>query len=109
MNVISKEALYEKIQRGDDFRLIMSLDRRAFEQMHIPGSLHFESMEEAAEQIDPGEEVIVYCSNPLCPVSIQAYRALQKLGFTNLYRYAGGLTEWQEAGYPLEGSQVSVS
>lgn len=108
MNVIDKEALYEKIQRGDDFRLIMALDRRAYDQMHIPGSLHFESMEEAAEQIDPDEEVIVYCSNPLCPVSVQAYRALEKRGFINLYRYAGGLTEWLEAGYPMEGNQVRV-
>jgi rhodanese-related sulfurtransferase len=108
MNVISKEDLYEKIQRGDNFRLIMALDRRAYEKMRIPGSLHFETMDEAAEQIDPDEEVIVYCSNPLCPVSVQAYRALQMRGFTNLYRYAGGLTEWMEAGYPLEGSQVKV-
>lgn len=108
MNVINKEDLYEKMQRGDSFRLIMALDRRAYEKMHIPGSLHFETMDEAAEQIDPDEEVIVYCSNPLCPVSIQAYRALQKRGFTKLYRYAGGLTEWMEAGYPLEGSQVRV-
>lgn len=108
MNVISKEDLYEKMQRGDRFRLIMALDRRAYEKMHIPGSLHFETMDEAAEQIEPDEEVIVYCSNPLCPVSVQAYRALQKRGFSNLYRYAGGLTEWMEAGYPLEGSQVKV-
>ena len=108
MNVISKEELFEKMQRGDDFRLIMALDRAAYDQMHIPSSLHFESMEEAAQEIDPQEEVIVYCSNPLCPVSVQAYRTLERLGFTNVYRYAGGLTEWLEAGYPLEGSQVAV-
>lgn len=108
MNVISKEELYEKIQRGDDFRLIMALDRRAYEQMHIPGSLHFETVDEAAEAIDPEEEVIVYCSNPMCPVSIQTYRALEQRGFTNLYRFAGGVTEWMEAGYPMEGTQVAV-
>ena len=108
MNVISKEELYEKIKRGDEFRLIMALDRNAYDQMHIPGSLHFENMVEAAEQIDPGEEVIVYCSNPLCPVSVQAYRTLERRGYTNVYRYAGGLTEWLEAGYPLQGSQVAV-
>lgn len=106
MNIISKEELYEKIQRGDQFRLIMALDRNAYEQMHIPGSLNFENMDRAAEQIGPDEEIIVYCSNPLCPVSVQAYRALERLGYRNLYRYAGGLTEWLEAGYPLQGSQV---
>lgn len=108
MNVISKEELREKIERGDNFRLIMALDRHAFDQMHIPGSVHFEDMEEAAKELDPREEIVVYCSNPLCPVSVQAYRTLERHGFTNVYRYPGGITEWAEAGYPMEGSQVAV-
>lgn len=108
MNVITKEQLHEKLQRGDVFRLIMALDRNAFDQMHIPGSLHFENMDVAAQQLEPAEEIVVYCSNPLCPVSVQAYRHLERLGFTNVFRYAGGITEWMEAGYPLEGTQVAV-
>lgn len=106
MKVISKEELREKIERGDNFRLIMALDRHAFDQMHIPGSINFENMEDAAKQLDPQEEIIVYCSNPLCPVSVQAYRTLEKHGFANVYRYPGGITEWAEAGYPLEGNEV---
>lgn len=106
MKIITIEELREKLARGDQFRLIMALDRNSFEQAHIPGSIHFENIDEAAAQLDPAEEIVVYCSNPLCPVSIQAYRTLERRGFHNLYRYAGGLTEWMEAGYPLEGSQV---
>ncbi len=108
MNIMSKEELRQKIERGDDFKLINSLDRTAFDRMHIPGSLHFDDINEAVRQIDPDEEVILYCSNPLCPASVQAYRALELQGFTRLFRYAGGLTEWVEAGYPLVGSEVPI-
>jgi rhodanese-related sulfurtransferase len=49
---------------------------------------------------------VVYCTNPLCYYSIQAYHLLRNRGFTKVARYAGGLLDWQDAGYPLEGSLV---
>ncbi len=106
MNIMSREELKEKLDRGDDVKLIMTLGRRAFENSHIPGSLHFKNILEALPYLDTNDEVIVYCANPLCPLSIHAYHTLASRGFTRLSRYAGGLVEWQEAGYPLEGSQV---
>ena len=106
MNILSREELKEKLDRGDNMKLIMTLGRRAFENMHIPGSLHFKNVLEALPYLDVDDEIVVYCANPLCPLSIHAYHALASRGFTRLFRYAGGLVEWQEAGYPLEGSQV---
>ncbi|HSM59085.1 MAG TPA: rhodanese-like domain-containing protein [Candidatus Sulfomarinibacteraceae bacterium] len=104
MRLIDKEELRAKVERGDNFWLLMALDRWAYDLAHIPGSLHFESVEEAMARIDPDEEVVVYCSNYLCPASIQAYQVLKENGYRNLRRFAGGLAEWQAAGYPLEGN-----
>lgn len=109
MRIISREELKERLDRGDDVKLIMALDRFAYERMHIPGSLHFENLVEAREQLDPDDEVIVYCSNPACPASVNAYYVLRTLGFKKLARYAGGLAEWEKAGYPLEGMMVRDS
>lgn len=106
MNIISREELRERLNRGDDIKLIMALDKYAFERMHIPGSLHFENLVEARDQLDPDDEIIVYCSNPACPASVNAYYVLHTLGFKRLSRYAGGIAQWQEAGYPLEGTMV---
>jgi rhodanese-related sulfurtransferase len=106
MNIMNREELKVKLDRGDDVKLIMALDRRAYENMHIPGSLNFTSMLEAVNSLHPDDEVVVYCSNPACPASINAYRILVSYGFSRIYRYAGGLAEWQEAGYPLEGLMV---
>jgi rhodanese-related sulfurtransferase len=41
--------------------------------------------------------------------SIKAYRILTHLGFENVRRFAGGIDEWEEAGYPLEGDSVKSS
>lgn len=106
MRIISREELKERLDRGDDVKLIMALDSFAYERMHIPGSLHFENLLEAREQLDADDEVIVYCSNPACPASVNAYYVLRTLGFKKLARYAGGLAEWEKAGYPLEGTMV---
>lgn len=106
MNIISSEVLKKKLDRGDDLKLVMALDRRAYEKMHIPGSLHFANIMETVKSLHPDDEVVVYCSNPKCPVSIHAYYALVRNGFRHVSRYAGGLDEWLEAGYPLEGSMI---
>ena len=34
------------------------------------------------------------------------YQILERNGYKKIRRYAGGLQDWEEAGYPLEGSLV---
>ena len=104
MRIINSYELKEKLDRGDRFKLVMALDRHAFEKMHIPGSLHFDTLEETVQTLAPDDEIVVYCSNVECPASVQAYYYLEHKGFRNLYRFAGGLLEWEEAGYELAGS-----
>lgn len=106
MRIISREDLKVKLDRGDRFKLYMTLDRQAFEHSHIPGSLHLDNIAGVAAGLAPEEEIVVYCANPACPSSFNAYLVLQKLGCRNLYRYAGGLTDWSEAGYQLAGTMM---
>jgi rhodanese-related sulfurtransferase len=84
----------------------MALGRRAYEAKHIPGSLHFDRLEEARAALDPDEEIVLYCANPACPASVYAYRELERAGYRRLRRYAGGLEDWEAAGYPLEGLAI---
>ena len=48
----------------------------------------------------------MYCSNPACSASILAYQGLVVRGYRSVRRYAGGLLDWEDAGYPLEGEAV---
>lgn len=103
MNLISREELKEKLDRGDDFKLVMVLGDWAFHARHIPGSLNISHMNEIEGQLDPQDEIVVYCSDQTCIASQAAYHFLTKKGFTKVRRFAGGLAEWDAAGYPLEG------
>ena len=47
MELIEREELKAKIDRGDDFRLVNALGGWAFRASRIPGSVHFDSPEEA--------------------------------------------------------------
>ena len=83
------------------------LDDWMFRAKRIPGSIRFESLKHALDTLNPKEEVIVYCSNFGCTASVLAYQQLIENGFQNLTRYAGGIADWEDAGYPLEGDHVN--
>jgi rhodanese-related sulfurtransferase len=106
MKVVSREQLKNKLDRGENIKLVMTMNQWAYDSMHIPGSLHFNSVNEAAAQLRPDDEIVLYCSTKWCHESIQAYLTLRNRGFNNLWRYAGGLEEWLAAHYPLEGDMV---
>ena len=103
MNLISREELKEKLDRGDDFKLVMTLGEFGFRAKHIPGSLSVTSPLRAADELDPADEIVVYCSDEQCVASIDAFASLERAGYTNVRRYAGGISDWETAGYPLEG------
>jgi rhodanese-related sulfurtransferase len=106
MNLISREGLREKLDRGDDFKLVMVLGEWAFLAKHIPGSINISSPDQCRKMLTPEDEIVVYCSGVACVSSMMACKILVDDGFKNVRRYAGGLPDWEEAGYPLEGEMV---
>jgi rhodanese-related sulfurtransferase len=63
MKTISREELKAKLERGDDFKLVMTLAEWAFQMSYIPGSLNVTSMPTAQELLKPDDEIVVYCSD----------------------------------------------
>ena len=106
MNLISRQDLKAKLDRGDIVKLVMTMGDWAFQAKHIPGSLNLNSAAEAQEYLKLDDEIVVYCSNEACPASVAAYQMLKTHGYRNIHRYAGGLMDWEDAGYPLEGHLV---
>ena len=108
IRTIERDELKAKLDRGEDIRLIMALNRWAFDAKHIPGSLHFDTPEALYSAVRPDDEVVVYCSNVDCLSSVALYRDLVSRGYTDVRRYSGGLMDWEDAGLPLEGASVVV-
>ena len=106
--LITSEELKEKLDRGDDFKLVMAFADWHFHAAHIPGSISVGSPAEAAELLDPDDEIVVYCTNVDCPASKRLYRYLEATGYRKIRRYADGIDGWLEAGHPLEGEQSEV-
>lgn len=106
MNLISGEELKKKLDRGDHFKLVNALGEWAFEAKRIPGSINISNMRDARKMLEPDDDIVIHCSNPSCIASIIGYQILEQMGYRKVRRYAGGISDWEEAGYSLEGSFV---
>jgi rhodanese-related sulfurtransferase len=106
MDLIQAEELKAKLDRGDDFKFVMTLGEWEYRTTHIPGSMRVSTVQEALESLDPEEEIVLYDSGPPCAASRMAFRMLKARGYGRVRRYAGGLEEWASAGYPLAGESV---
>jgi 3-mercaptopyruvate sulfurtransferase SseA len=107
MDLIDTRELKEKLDRGDAFKLVMTLGEWEYRTSHIPGSLRISTVKEALGSLRPHEEIVLYDSGPPCAASRMAYRILKARGYTRVRRYAGGLQEWESVGYPLEGEHLA--
>lgn len=67
MEDITREELKEKMDRGDDFVLVETLDEEHYELAHLPGAINLPPGEtHRAEELIPDKraEVVVYCASP---------------------------------------------
>jgi rhodanese-related sulfurtransferase len=100
---IDRETLRARLDRGDDFKLVMAAHDWAFRAKHIPGSVHFKTDAEMLAALPKDADVVVYCSNIDCHASLMLIKKLREHGYSHVSHYAGGLIEWEEAGLPVEG------
>jgi rhodanese-related sulfurtransferase len=72
----------------------------------IPGSRRVAvdrvGREVAATGLAKDTAIVVYCSGPACPNSMDAGKKLVTLGFTNVSVFEGGLEAWKNSGRGVE-------
>ena len=108
VRTVSRHELQRLIQEGlPGFRLVMALNDWAFRAKHIPGSEHFNTPDELYSSLRREDEIVVYCTSDDCHASVALYHDLVDRGYEHVRRYAGGLTDWEAAGLPLEGAWVA--
>ena len=76
-----------------------------FNDGHIMGAWNIPFLFELTFKLDSlqGKDspIVVYCSGEECGSSEDLAYELQAEGFTNLYVFKGGWTEWSENGHPI--------
>lgn len=109
---ITREELKRWIDEEKDFVLVDVLSEASYNAKHLPGAVHAAVREpdfhEKVDKLAPDMEkpVVVYCGSFTCQLSPLAAHKLSQMGYTEVYDFEGGLADWQEAGYPLEGESA---
>ncbi len=75
---------------------------------HLPGALSFplsefdQVIDRFRSRVKAEDPVLVYCSGVTCHDSHSFGSRLVEMGFSQVYVYAGGLSEWEEMGFEVE-------
>lgn len=103
---ITKDELKDMMDSGESFVLVNVLDPSDFENEHICGSINIPASTIARGALDilnKDDTIILYCSGPKCTASAIAAEKLDTLGFSDIWRFGGGVEEWKKSGYCVEG------
>ena len=107
---IGRESLREMIDRGEEFVLVDARSPMSFAASHLPGAINFTPgwIDGRARRRIPDveTEIVVYCQGEDCESSVELANRFAELGYTNIRHYAGGISDWAEAGLPLDGGRV---
>jgi rhodanese-related sulfurtransferase len=75
---------------------------------HVPGALSWTAIKDdlaANLPADKNTEIIAYCGNPKCGAYLQAAKAAEKLGYTNIKHMSAGIAGWNDAKMPTEAGK----
>lgn len=86
-------------------KVLNVLDPALYQDAHIKNSINvpLADLKNFAEETPKDTYIVVYCAHRNCDMSARAWHILHEHGFENLFAYEGGMREWFEAGYPVEG------
>lgn len=109
MTAIDTRRVRELIAQGA--QLVEVLPESDYRREHIPGAINIPLPRldrSAADSLDRGRPVIVYCYDLQCDLSSRGAALLTAWGFDEAYDYAGSKAEWLAMGIPSEGSRQAI-
>jgi ArsR family transcriptional regulator len=103
VRTISKEQLYQKMQKGEPVQIVNVLDPEYYKLGVIKGSkkIPLDQLDKRLSELDKSREVVTYCANTKCTASRMAAEKLSAAGF-NVKAYEGGAQEWAESKLPVD-------
>lgn len=107
---ISIDQLLQLQVSAEHFTLVDVLPKEHFEREHIKGAISLPVTEiesRAKECLRREDTIVVYCASFQCQASTHAAAKLLALGFRNVFDYKGGLEDYKQAGFALEGSDYT--
>lgn len=107
IRAIERDELRGMMDAGENFVLVCALEPEEFDRERICGSIGIPAADiekNALNLINKYETVVVYGSGEGGGMDRDAADKLESLGYNDIWMYEGGLKEWRESGYCVEGS-----
>jgi len=80
----------------------------SYQSGHVPGALSFAAIKgnlAASLPADKNTLIIAYCGGPQCGAYLNAAKAAEKLGYTNIKHMSAGISGWKAANLPTEAAK----
>jgi rhodanese-related sulfurtransferase/polyisoprenoid-binding protein YceI len=108
------KALHEKIKEGSPFILLDIQMEDYFKAIHLPGALNacvyevvfLDNISGLIREKD--QEIVVYGSSDNSLDAVTAAEKLIGAGYQDVNVLDGGIKDWKEAGYKLEGDDLDI-
>ena len=121
-DLVTTEELKQWIDSGRQMVIVDTMPyEESYKKMHLPGAVQFlfpipgmntwnsrqtdgKTQEDFLQVLghDKTQTIVIYCGFVKCTRSHNGAAWAVKLGYTNVYRYSGGIFAWKGANYPLE-------
>ncbi len=108
VRLITGQQLKTELDAGQPIKLVMTAGPWQVRAKHIPGTLELASPKQALRELRPEDLIVVYAIDDRLQSSAVAREALTAHGYRDVRRYAGGLRDWETAGYPVEGHSLAT-
>lgn len=120
--LVTTEELKKWIDNGKEMAIVDTMPyEESYKKMHVPAALQFlfpipdmdtwdtqatagKTQDDFMQLLgsDKDKTIVIYCGFVKCTRSHNGAAWAVKLGYKNVYRYAGGVFAWKGAKYPLE-------
>jgi len=99
---LTKEELWQRLQRKDKLVVLDVRPQEEFEAGHIPGavSIPLDELRKRVKELPRNKQIVAYCRGPLCALAPEAARYLKTKGY-KVKRLVEGAPDWEAAGLPL--------
>ncbi len=124
-DIITTDELKKWIDEKKEMIIVDTMPfESSYKEAHIPGASQFlfpipemetwdtketdgKSVEDFQALLgsDMNKPIVIYCGFVKCTRSHNGAKWARKLGYTNVYRYSGGIFAWKGAKYPVEKAQ----
>jgi len=124
-NVVTTDELKKWIDEKKDMIIVDTMPfEDSYKKQHMPGAVQFlfpiphmlqwdtketngKSKEDYKKLIGSNKDklIVIYCGFVKCTRSHNGAAWAKKLGYSNVYRYPGGIFAWKGADYPVEKTE----